>query len=136
MDVNKENTLFNQSFIELFEIAQEGLIVSDENYNLLKLNNVAKSIFGLQLDSKHQINLRHQWRQPLSIINSSVLLLKVKIDFETVTPEDFNENFEAISNNVEYLSKTLDQLSRYTHHFDFNNESWKGCKTTIKLPLK
>jgi len=55
-------------------------------------------------------NIAHQWRQPLSVVSSSATGMKLQKEFNTLSDEQFNDNCDLINENVQYLSKTIDDF--------------------------
>jgi len=68
-------------------------------------------------------NIAHQWRQPLSIISTGVTGMQMQKQFDTLSDEVFNSTCDAINQNAQYLSKTIDDFRNYirgeTHKKDF-----------------
>lgn len=58
-------------------------------------------------------NIAHQWRQPLSIISSSTSGIKLKKEMGMSTPEFEIQALDSISENVQYLAKTIDDFSNF-----------------------
>jgi PAS domain S-box-containing protein len=57
--------------------------------------------------------IAHQWRQPLSLINTIMATLKIKKELNTLTENSINEAFEKIQNTTTYLSDTIDDFRDY-----------------------
>jgi len=55
-------------------------------------------------------NIAHQWRQPLSVISTGATGLKVSQEFGTLTNEELVMMCDAINDNAQYLSKTIDDF--------------------------
>ena len=55
-------------------------------------------------------NIAHQWRQPLTIISTGATGMKVKKEYGFLSDEEFNEICDAINDNAQYLSKTIDDF--------------------------
>ena len=55
-------------------------------------------------------NIAHQWRQPLSVITTSISGLKLKSDLLSVDKEDINECEKNIIKQAQYLSQTIDNF--------------------------
>ena len=55
-------------------------------------------------------NIAHQWRQPLSVISTGVTGLLVSKELNTLTDEEIEKSCNAINDNVQYLSKTIDDF--------------------------
>jgi len=58
-------------------------------------------------------NIAHQWRQPLSVISTGATGLKMQKEYGSLTNEFFNETCDAINNNAQYLSKTIDDFKDF-----------------------
>ena len=55
-------------------------------------------------------NIAHQWRQPLSVISTAASGMQLQKEYDMLTDEKFNEFCEAINNNAQHLSKTIDDF--------------------------
>jgi len=55
-------------------------------------------------------NIAHQWRQPLSVISTSATGIRVQKEYGILEDEFLFEACDAIDNNVQYLSKTIDDF--------------------------
>jgi signal transduction histidine kinase len=64
-------------------------------------------------------NISHQWRQPLSIISVLASGLKLKKECNILDDKEFFENLEAIVNNTNNLSCTIEDFRNY---FDESQE--------------
>ncbi len=58
-------------------------------------------------------NIAHQWRQPLSVINSNASGIKVQDELGIISKETLHSGLESIMKNVEYLSKTIDNFRNF-----------------------
>ncbi len=58
-------------------------------------------------------NIAHQWRQPWSIISTGATGMKVQKEFNALTDESFNKTCDVINENVQYLSKTIDDFRNF-----------------------
>ena len=70
-------------------------------------------------------NIAHQWRQPLSVISTSVTGLGVKVDFGIdVDKKELLETLNRVNDTVQFLSKTIDDFQDYLkpqqQHESFN----------------
>ena len=74
-------------------------------------------------------NIAHQWRQPLSIISTAATGMLVQKEFNNLTDELFTESCEAINDNSQYLSKTIDDFTNFIkgdsqlENFDLKNDT-------------
>lgn len=64
-------------------------------------------------------NISHQWRQPLSVISVLASGLKLKKECNILDDKEFFENLEAIVNNTNNLSCTIEDFRNY---FDESQE--------------
>ncbi len=60
-------------------------------------------------------NIAHQWRQPLAINNTLISILKEKAQMEILDTEEMLEKFSEMENNIQYMSKTIDDFMRFYH---------------------
>jgi len=58
-------------------------------------------------------NIAHQWRQPLSVISTSATGIKVQKEYGVLDDKFLFEACDAIDNNVQYLSKTIDDFRNF-----------------------
>ncbi|MEA2050827.1 MAG: PAS domain-containing protein, partial [Campylobacterota bacterium] len=58
-------------------------------------------------------NIAHQWRQPLSIISTSSSGMQMQKEFGMLSDEKFEEACNVINQNVQYLSKTIDDFRNF-----------------------
>lgn len=58
-------------------------------------------------------NIAHQWRQPLSIISTGATGLQIQKEFGNLSDKDFNNFCDAINNNAQYLSQTIDDFKNF-----------------------
>ncbi|MEA3498819.1 MAG: ATP-binding protein [Campylobacterota bacterium] len=58
-------------------------------------------------------NIAHQWRQPLTVISSGATGLKLQKEHDVLTDEEFYDTCDAIDNNSQYLSKTIDDFKNF-----------------------
>lgn len=72
-------------------------------------------------------NIAHQWRQPLSVITTSISSLHIKKDLgKKVTNEEIDEIYDLIIKQAKYLSKTIDDFRDFI----------KGDKNYYDISLK
>jgi PAS domain S-box-containing protein len=69
-------------------------------------------------------NIAHQWRQPLSVISTAVTGMKLQKEYNLLTDKIFNDDCDAINENVQYLSKTIDDF----RNFIKGDESFSNVK--------
>jgi len=71
-------------------------------------------------------NIAHQWRQPLSIISTSVSGIKLMQDFgETISKEKLDDCSTIVLKNTKYLSKTIDD---FINLFNTKNDDTQRLK--------
>ena len=58
-------------------------------------------------------NIAHQWRQPLSVISTASTGMKMQKEFGVLTDEDFIYSCNAINDNAQFLSNTIDTFRDY-----------------------
>ncbi len=58
-------------------------------------------------------NIAHQWRQPLSVISTSATGIKVQKEYGVLDDKFLIDACDAIDNNVQYLSKTIDDFRNF-----------------------
>ncbi len=62
-------------------------------------------------------NIAHQWRQPLSVISTSISGIKLQKDFGILQDKFLYETIELVMDSTDYLSKTIDD---FRHFFTIN----------------
>jgi signal transduction histidine kinase len=60
-------------------------------------------------------NIAHQWRQPLAINNTLLSILKEKAQMEMLDTQEVLEKLSEMENNIQYMSKTIDDFMRFYH---------------------
>lgn len=58
-------------------------------------------------------NIAHQWRQPLSAISTGATGLKLQKEYNALTDQQFEQMCDAINDNAQYLSKTIDDFTDF-----------------------
>jgi len=58
-------------------------------------------------------NIAHQWRQPLSVISTASTGMQMKKEFGILADEEFYKTCDAINENVQYLSQTIDDFKNF-----------------------
>ncbi|KAB7884470.1 transporter substrate-binding domain-containing protein [Poseidonibacter ostreae] len=58
-------------------------------------------------------NIAHQWRQPLSIISTGATGMKTQKEYGLLSDDIFNDTCDAINNNAQYLSRTIDDFRNF-----------------------
>ncbi len=67
-------------------------------------------------------NIAHQWRQPLNVISSAATSVKFQKELGILEDEFENRTMDSITENVKYLSKTIDDFRNF---FSKNKEKNK-----------
>jgi PAS domain S-box-containing protein len=67
-------------------------------------------------------NIAHQWRQPLSIISTSATGIKIQKEMGMLTDEFEFESLDSINENVQYLSKTIEDFRNFFKEEKIRNE--------------
>jgi PAS domain S-box-containing protein len=57
--------------------------------------------------------IAHQWRQPLSLINTVIATMKIKKELNVLDENTINDSFEKIQNTTQFLSDTIDDFREY-----------------------
>ena len=57
--------------------------------------------------------IAHQWRQPLSLLNTIIASLKIKQELNILNKENMYNSFEKMENTVNYLSDTIDDFRNF-----------------------
>ena len=57
--------------------------------------------------------IAHQWRQPLSVINTIMATIKIKQELDTLKKDMLVNSFDKIEETVAYLSSTIDDFRDY-----------------------
>jgi PAS domain S-box-containing protein len=57
--------------------------------------------------------IAHQWRQPLSLINTVIATMKIKKELNVLSEETINQSFEKIQSTTQFLSHTIDDFREY-----------------------
>ena len=58
-------------------------------------------------------NIAHQWRQPLSVISTGATGMKMQKEYGLLTDDEFYKYCDAIDDNAQYLSKTIDDFKNF-----------------------
>ena len=57
--------------------------------------------------------IAHQWRQPLSVINTIIATLKIKKELDMLNETIVNDSYTKIEKTVKYLSETIDDFRNF-----------------------
>lgn len=58
-------------------------------------------------------NIAHQWRQPLSVISTDAGIMQLKHSMNKLDDEQFKKHTDAIIDNTQYLSQTIDTFRNF-----------------------
>ncbi len=58
-------------------------------------------------------NIAHQWRQPLSVITTSVSALALKEEFKILEPDDIKQTNEMVKKMSEFLNNTIENFRNF-----------------------
>lgn len=87
-------------------------------------------------------NIAHQWRQPLSEINSLVFLISSLLNNETINKKKLIKKLDEIEGINEYLSQTIDDFGKFLNYNIKNKETFslqecvKKALNIIDITLK
>ncbi|MDX9743056.1 MAG: ATP-binding protein [Arcobacteraceae bacterium] len=123
------------------EISTTGVVLNDRTYLYAASRDITeRKISQEQLRQKDMLlyqqskmasmgemigNIAHQWRQPLSVISTSVTGLGIKMEVGMeVEEKEVIENLNRVNDTVQFLSKTIDDFQDYLkpqqHNQEFN----------------
>lgn len=57
--------------------------------------------------------IAHQWRQPLSLINTIIATIKIKKEMDLLDNKTVDEYLEKVETTIKYLSETIDDFGEY-----------------------
>ena len=114
----------NENLLLMKDIAQKNkqLHYFNEEMQRLVTQEVSKNLekqHMLELQTRHaQMGemialITHQWKQPLSVIQTLGTLLKMKYKMRTLTPELTVEKIENILNQADYISQTVHDFQKF-----------------------
>ena len=86
-------------------------------------------------------NIAHQWRQPLSIISTGASGMRMQKEYDLLSDEKFYETCDAIDENAQYLSSTIEELKNYIQEDKIKQyfkleEAMKNFITLVNLNTK
>ncbi len=87
------------SVIDLTELKNKDLLLFEQS----KLASMGEMIG----------NISHQWRQPLSVISTGASGMKLQKEVDCLSDEAFYRICDAINDNAQYLSKTIDDFKNF-----------------------
>lgn len=92
------------SYTQLIEKSQQ----EKEETNLLLAQQSKMACLGEMLSS-----ITHQWKQPLSVISTVNVKLKVGSDLNLITQDKINKDTQAIENQLNFMTQTLKDFSNF-----------------------
>jgi signal transduction histidine kinase len=60
-------------------------------------------------------NIAHQWRQPLSAINTTASGMQLQIQLDLATGDDIKDSYERIMKYVDFLTQTIEDFRNFFH---------------------
>ncbi len=101
----------------------------DQNANHIGFIIFSDNITSSKLNQKHQAKLlensrtaamgemismiAHQWRQPLTVINTIIATLKIKKELNILPDSLIKESYTKIESTIDYLSETIDDFRNF-----------------------
>ncbi len=133
---DKIKIIFTSAYNDI-EYLKEAIKVKVEEYlikpiNLKELiNHIVDIQKNIELEyqekiHKHEVkiasmselmnDIAHHWRQPLSVITSSIATIQLKSDLnQNITQSDVHEAYHQITKSCKFLSNTIDMFNKYLH---------------------
>ncbi len=90
----------------IFASAQDITDVKQQNKVILEQSKLAA--MGEMIG-----NIAHQWRQPLSVISTGATGMKMQNKYKLLTDEIIDNTCDAINDNAQYLSNTIDDFRNF-----------------------
>jgi len=121
--------ILNQANIQLNKKVKEEIDKNNRQHKVLT-QQTKKVAMGEMLE-----NIAHQWRQPLSVISVAATGIKMKKEFNILSDEELLNDIEAINNNAQFLSKTIDDFRDFYSDTKHTNEFFvdETIGKTLKL---
>jgi len=80
----------------------------------LKANEEVLLIQSRQAAMGEMISMiAHQWRQPLNIMGLAISNMEMKRSLKTLTDDEFDKKIEVITNNINFMSETIDDFRNF-----------------------
>ncbi|MGB3750999.1 MAG: PAS domain S-box protein [Arcobacteraceae bacterium] len=96
------------------EVKDQLMFISAQDITEVKLQNKALLEQSKLAAMGEMIgNIAHQWRQPLSVISTGATGMKIQNEYNLLNDETINKTCDAINNNAQYLSKTIDDFRNF-----------------------
>ena len=99
-EIKRMNTLLHSRIVEEVEKSRQKDKMLFEQQKLVSMGEMIE-------------NIAHQWRQPLSQINSSVLLIDTYLDDNNIQNDDIEKELQAIENLSIHMSKTINSFKNF-----------------------
>ncbi len=112
--LDKTTNILILAFVVFISILFIVLFFSSKN-NLLQKNKELMLFEQSKLASMGEMigNIAHQWRQPLSMISTSITALKAKNEMGIMDKKDLDDTVKHVVNSVNYLSTTIDDFRNF-----------------------
>lgn len=96
------------------EVKDQLMFISAQDITEIKLQNKALLEQSKLAAMGEMIgNIAHQWRQPLSVISTGATGMKMQNEYNLLNDATINKTCDAINNNAQYLSKTIDDFRNF-----------------------
>ena len=76
--------------------------------DILLLNQSKQAQMGEMLE-----NIAHQWRQPLTLINSTVMIIDLLVHDKEIDLKELERKLDKIESVTEYMSQTIDDFKNF-----------------------
>jgi signal transduction histidine kinase len=105
----KEQTKDLRELNETLETRIQKAIEENKNKDAILYQQAKMASMGEMIG-----NIAHQWRQPLSVISTTVTGMSFKMEYGAkIESEELLESFERVNDTVQFLSKTIDDFQDY-----------------------
>lgn len=98
--------------LEVFNEKMQKLVEEEVSKNIEKQHMLELQTWHAQMGEMISL-ITHQWKQPLSVIQTLGTLLKMKYELHTLTPELTVEKIENILQQVDYMSQTVHDFQKF-----------------------
>jgi signal transduction histidine kinase len=86
----------------------ESELVKNKKQQLIMMEQIKLAQMGEMI-----ANIAHQWRQPLSQVNSSVLIIDMALQKSGIQNKKIDSKLEAIERLTQYMSNTIDSFQNF-----------------------
>jgi len=126
-----EKPFNNKTICKTLNYIAESLHKNIENKNMEKMIQTQSKVAAM---GEMIGNIAHQWRQPLSVITTSVTGLEMKVDFGyQITNEDIIECSNCVVTQANHLSQTIDDFRNFFKNDDSVKKEFNIKKTIKKV---